>query len=107
MLVPANLASTSSGTGMLVGVLNIWLAVWAIRRKGEFDYELDKPARLIRWSMVGIGFGLIPRVPNQWAHAGDVRISLGVLAMAFLCWPNFAYRLRRLFGGPTSGQPAA
>lgn len=89
----------------LAGVLNIWFVVWAIRRKGEFDYELDKTARLIRWSVVFVGFGLVPSVPVEWQYAGYVRLSLGVVGMLFLCWPNFAYHLRRLFAGPR--QPAS
>ena len=28
---------------------NIWIAVRAIRRKGELDYELDDTAKFIRW----------------------------------------------------------
>jgi hypothetical protein len=82
----------------LAAIANIWFLVWAIRHQGELDRELDRPARLIRWSVVGLGFGLIPRVPDQWVHAGTVRVALLVLAMAFLVWPNFAYHLRRLFG---------
>jgi hypothetical protein len=84
----------------LAAVLSIWFVVWAIRRQGEFDYELDKTAQLIRWSVVFIGFGLIPRVPDEWQYAGYLRLTLGFIAMLFLCWPNFAYHVRRLFGSP-------
>lgn len=42
----------------------IWLSVWAIRRKAEADYPLDRSARLVRWTVVAAGFAIGYYVPG-------------------------------------------
>jgi hypothetical protein len=75
-------------------IAGVWLSVWLIRRKGEFDYPLDGTARIVRWVAVGVFF-LIGYV--RGAQLGYVRLASAALGLGFLCWPNFAYRLTNLF----------
>jgi hypothetical protein len=77
------------------GIACIWLSVWAIRRKAEVDYPLDRSARVVRWVTVAIGFGVGYYVPGP--DFGYVRVAGGFLGLAFLCWPNFAYHLTNFF----------
>ena len=73
----------------------IWLSVWAIRRKAEADYPLDRPAKIVRWTVVALGFAIGYYAPGQ--ELGYARVAGGFLGLAFLCWPNFAYYLTNLF----------
>ena len=73
----------------------IWLSVWAIRRKAEADYPLDRSARIVRWSTVAVGFAIGYYVPRP--GLGYVRVAGAFLGLGFLCWPNFAYHLTNLF----------
>jgi len=72
----------------------IWFAVWAIRKRYDVDEKLDRAAQTVRWCIVATSFGLV-LVPGPEFKL--VRIVAGVLLLAFLCWPNFAYHLRQLF----------
>ncbi len=76
--------------------LGVWFVFWAIRRKGEFDYELTRNAKLVRWAVVGIAFALVAEFTRIGFDAA--RISALVIGLAFLCWPNFAYHLVSIFG---------
>jgi hypothetical protein len=71
----------------------IWFVVWAIRKKGEFDYELDWTACIVRWLVVFVAFALTA----EFTKSGPTiaRILVLVIGLAFLCWPNFAYHLVR------------
>jgi hypothetical protein len=83
--------------GVYVKSWGIWLVVWAIRRKGEFDIELDSTAKTIRWIVVFVSFAIVGQLPGpggQWA----LRLLFLNLGLAFLCWPNCAYRVLRIFG---------
>jgi hypothetical protein len=77
-------------------MVSVWFLMWGIRRKGEFDIELDDTARRIRWLMVGMGILFL------WASAGTLTdcawcVLVGwIWATAFLAWPNFAYHLTTL-----------
>jgi hypothetical protein len=72
----------------------IWLAVWAIRKKHGLDEKLDRNAQAVRWLIVVSSFGLaLLRGPEFKL----IRIFAGLLLLAFLCWPNFAYHLTGLF----------
>jgi hypothetical protein len=73
----------------------IWLSVWAIRRKAEADYPLDRFARTVRWAAVVAGFAIGYYVTGP--DLGYVWVAGGTLGLAFLCWPNFAYHLTNLF----------
>lgn len=72
-------------------VIGVWLAVWAIRRQGELDWELDSTAKLIRWLIAICGLTLWPKI-----NPAGLRISFGLTGMLFLVWPNTAYHLTRL-----------
>jgi|SRR5580698_2886614 hypothetical protein len=81
----------------------IWLSVWAIRWKAEADYPLDRFARIVRWTVVALGFAIGYYVPGP--GLGYVRVAGGFLGLAFLCWPNFAYHLTNVFRGkPSQGR---
>jgi hypothetical protein len=73
----------------------IWLSIWAIRRKAEIDYPLDRSARIVRWAIVAAGFVVGYYVPGP--GLAYVRVAGGFVGLAFLCWPNFAYHLTKLF----------
>lgn len=80
--------------GLTASAATIWFAFWAIRSKYELDYPLDRGSRTIRWGMIAIGFFLaLLRAPEF----KPLRLLGGVLYLGFLCWPNFAYHLSRLF----------
>ena len=81
--------------GTWSAIANVWFAVWAIRHKGELDYELDSSAKLIRWFVVAICLGLTIQLP-QLLNPPWFRLSVGLLGVAFLAWPNFAYHLTRI-----------
>jgi hypothetical protein len=69
------------------GAASIWFISWAIRRRYEIDCQLTRKEQVIRWSVVAAGFVL------AFLQGGEfeiVRIVAGVLALAFLAWPNFA-----------------
>src|SRR5882672_5004040 len=72
--------------------LGPWLSVWAIRSKWNLDYKLSPNARLVRWGVVILCYSCAPR-----ASLAAVRVSGLFIGLGFLCWPNFAYHLTRLF----------
>jgi len=76
-------------------IANIWIAVWAIRRKGELDYELDDTAKFIRWIIASLCLGIPIFRPDVFKSPSS-RISLGLIGLAFLVWPNLAYHLTNL-----------
>ena len=74
----------------------IWLISWGIRRRGQFDYQLDRFTQAIRWTIVTLSFFAVGQLPG-----GDVlvpRLICLFLGLIFLCWPNSAYHFVRLFG---------
>jgi len=73
----------------------IWLSVWAIRRRAEADYPLDKLTRTVRWVTVAVGFAIAYYLLGP--ELTYARVAGGLLGLAFLCWPNFAYHLTNLF----------
>ena len=73
--------------------VGIWLAVWAIRYKADWDYKLSGTAKSVRWGVVGIGYLLAASLPGP----APMRLVPGLLGICFLCWPNFAYHLTNLF----------
>jgi hypothetical protein len=77
----------------------IWLSVWTIRRKAEADYALDWFSRVLRWSVVVIGFVLGYVAPVRY-----LRVASGVVGLIFLCWPNCAYYTANLFRRGSPGQ---
>jgi hypothetical protein len=81
--------------------LSIWFLAWAIRYRYEVDEKLDGPAKAVRWGVVAVGY-LIGSVPGS--KLGWVRLVAGFTGLLFLCWPNFAYRLRNAFRTETSAE---
>jgi|SRR5271155_2747136 len=77
-------------------ICNVWLAVWAIRRKGELDYDLDPTAKRIRWTVVAIFLGTPTLRPALFGPRPGVRLCIALVGLLFLVWPNFAYHLARL-----------
>jgi len=72
--------------------LGPWFSVWAIRRRWDLDCKLSPNGRLVRWGVVIICYSLGPR-----ASPGAVRVAIVFIGLAFLCWPNFAYYVTKLF----------
>jgi hypothetical protein len=93
MHVLASQVTSASSAGPLAAILNIWLAAWAIRRKGEFDYQLDQTAKAVRWILVAVCLGLPFRI-GQLLNP-TMRVCLGIAGIAFLVWPNLAYHMTR------------
>jgi hypothetical protein len=73
--------------------VGIWLSLWAIRYKAGWDYKLSGTAKAVRWSVVGIGYTLAAALPGPRL----MRVVPGAIGLCFLCWPNLAYQLTRLF----------
>ncbi len=74
-------------------VLGIYFSCWAIRYKAGLDYKLSRRAQVIRWSLVALAYAMIHLPGPGMAFA---RVTAGFVGLAFLCWPNLAYRLDRL-----------
>jgi hypothetical protein len=74
--------------------LGLWLSVWAIRFSAGIDYKLSARGKAIRWVVVVICFALTS-VPG--ANVGWFRVLSYLVGLAFLCWPNLAYHLSKLF----------
>jgi hypothetical protein len=81
-------------SGLAGGAVGIWFFFWPLRRKYELDYNLDSAAQTVRWSIVLAGFGVALLPGPQFKTA---RIVAGIILVAFLAWPNFAYYLTLLF----------
>src|SRR6266496_2436836 len=83
-----------------------WLAFWAIRRRGEFDYELDLMGKIVRWAIVVLALFLV-QIPGP--KLATFRVIVGCVGMAFLVWPNFAYHLtnilKQIFGRKINDDP--
>jgi hypothetical protein len=73
--------------------VGIWFTFWALRYRAGWDYKLNRAAKIVRWSVVGVGYLLGASLPGPAA----VRLVPGFIGVGFLCWPNFAYRLAKLF----------
>lgn len=85
----------TNSINILAKALGVWFIFWSIRRKGEFDLPLDVVAATLRWIIVLLSFGIAGQM------VGSARIVprsiLLIIGLAFLCWPNFAYHLTKLF----------
>jgi len=73
--------------------LGIWLCLWAIRYKADWDYKLSSTAKVVRWGVVGVGYTMAASLSGP----PIMRLVPGVVGICFLCWPNFAYHLTNLF----------
>jgi hypothetical protein len=82
-------------------LVGIWFSVWLIRRKGEFDKPLDKLGRKIRWTGVIVGL-LVADVADTIAYPRVIGL---LTCLVFLCWPNTAYHVARIFKRARSGDP--
>jgi chromate transport protein ChrA len=85
----------SGALGIAAKAFGVWLISWAIRRKGEFDYPLDWIAKLVRWLVVVIAFAITAQFrPSDCWLCRSIALTIG---LAFLCWPNLAFHLTKLF----------
>jgi hypothetical protein len=96
------LDSYSYNLRMVGYAIGIWSAAWGFRYWSGVDDPLDRIEKRIRWTVVGISFLLIQGRPGMF------RLAFGLMGVAFLAWPNCAYRLGgllRRFGliGPRIG----
>ncbi len=80
---------------MLTKSIGIWLSVWAIRYKAEWDYKLGETAKWVRWAVVFGMYFLAASLPGS--SLAPVRVIAGFTGLLFLCWPNFAYHLANQF----------
>jgi hypothetical protein len=85
----------SRAGGTLTAIANIWFCVWAIRHKGELDYDLDTMAKWIRWTVVAIFLGTPIFRPELFGPRPTLHVCSGMVGLLFLVWPNFAYHLTR------------
>lgn len=81
----------------------IWLCFWAIRKKADVHYPLDGVGRIVRWTLVAVGFAVVYYVASS--GLGYLRVAGMLVALAFLCWPNLAFYLRNLFKTGRSNGP--
>jgi len=97
--------SMEYASGLVEYALGIWFAAWAFRKRYEVDYRLDRGMQILRWSVIGVGFAMAQIAGGTAAKW--VRLCGAFIALAFLCWPNLAYHVTRLFrpedsaSGPT------
>ena len=80
---------------------SIWFVAWAIRRQAEVDENLDRIATILRWSIVALGY-LTAALPVR--GIGWLQVLGFVVGLLFLCWPNFAYRLRNFLWGKSPAE---
>jgi hypothetical protein len=89
-------ATSLSPLGEITAVIcTIWFVGWAIRRKDELDYDLAPTAKRIRWIVVAIFLGAPIFRPELFGPRPAVRLSVAVVGLLFLVWPNFAYHFTR------------
>jgi hypothetical protein len=93
VLMVTELSPIGETTG---AICNIWFVVWAIRHKGELDYDLDPTAKWIRWIVVAIFLGTPIFRPELFGPRPTLRVCVGMVGLLFLVWPNSAYHLTRL-----------
>jgi hypothetical protein len=59
------LSDVGSDLGTLFAeAVSVWLGFWAIRRKYDLDYKLDRSAQVMRWTIIAISVPLGPLVPE-------------------------------------------
>ena len=80
--------------GIWIAIANIWLVSWAVRHRGELDHELDSTAKFIRWMIAFVCLGVAVQFPH-FLNPPPARVSVGMLGIAFLVWPNLAYYVTR------------
>jgi hypothetical protein len=93
--IPSPQEAGFPAAGIWGAIANIWFVVWAISHRGELDYDLDLNAKIIRWFVVVVCLGLAIQVP-QLLNPPWFRFTVGLIGIAFLVWPNFAYHLTRV-----------
>lgn len=78
-MLEINFRSTSTW----IAIANIWFVIWAIRRRGEFDYDLDSTAKLLRWLTALACLCLAIEFPRVFKST-NVREGVGIVGIAFL-----------------------
>jgi hypothetical protein len=87
-------------------VLGPWFSARAIRHRWQLDYKLSARARSVRWGVIAACYSA---ALTPGANFAAFRVSAGFIALGFLCWPNFAYHLTKLFEDwpATEGTPGS
>jgi len=67
---------------------SVWFVSWALRRRYELDYKLDRREQILRGAVIAFTFGLTLLPGPNFAA---VRIVAGISGIAFLAWPNLAH----------------
>lgn len=70
------------------GAASVWFVSWALRRRYELDYKLDRREQILRWAVIALTLGLTLLRGSDFAV---VRIVAGLTGIAFLAWPNLAH----------------
>jgi hypothetical protein len=95
--------TTFAYTSQLVsGAASIWFISWATRRRYDVECQLTRNEHIVRGLIVAAGFGL------AFLQGGEfeiVRIVAGIVALAFLAWPNFARTVVSLVRKGTTQTP--
>ena len=80
--------------GLIGAAVSVWFFFWPYRRKYDLDHQLDRTAQTVRWLIVLSGFSVALLPGPQFKI---MRIAGGIVLLAFLAWPNFAYHLTAVF----------
>jgi hypothetical protein len=70
------------------GAASVWFVSWALRRRYELDYKLDRREQILRWAIIAFTFGL---TLLRGSDLAVIRIVAGLSSIAFLAWPNLAH----------------
>ncbi len=76
--------------------INLWIGIWALRRKFEWDHKLSNRAHSVR-KIIVLTCWAIASIPREGIAIGTLRSIAFVVGLAFLWWPNCAYHFTRLF----------
>jgi hypothetical protein len=83
-------------SNLIAPSITLWLAVWAYRSRYELDEKMDTPTNRLRWSIVTASYA-VAAIPLSFSAMKFIKPSFGILGLAFLVSPNFAFRTRRYF----------
>lgn len=72
----------------------LWFVAWGIRKKYDLDLGLSTRGWLIRLLVICCGIFSLCLRSHKYEY---VRVVGGLLGIAFLVWPNFAFHLSELF----------
>lgn len=91
------MATLSYAEQIAAGFVSVWFISWAIRSGYEVDDPLTTRERLLRWSIVAVGFALAFLKGPEFKI---VRIAAVLASMTLLAWPNLAHRIVKIGSKP-------